>query len=258
MTSLLRWYNVLSLLAVLVVNALAQVKPLRGLTTEEISAIFPVKITPAPYAFSIWGLIHASLLGFALVQLISGKREHEEVRSVGPWFVASCFFNMSWLLLWQSLYVTSSVFSMLGLLLSVIIIYRNTRHYGWSSDVVIRWLVQVPFSLYFGWISVAAIVHVTVVLYANEWGGLGLSETVWTVIFIVTAALVSLFIGYRYRDPFYMLVTVWALTAVGVANPGTPPVVFIAWGAAGMLFLYALLLLYSEGLLQIQRKTIQG
>ncbi|MFE5321287.1 hypothetical protein ACFQ88_21510 [Paenibacillus sp. NPDC056579] len=255
MASLLRWYNVLSFAAVLVVNALAQIKPLKGLTTGEISALFPVQITPAPYAFSIWGLIYALLIGFVIVQLLPAKSEKNEVRAIGPWFVASCFFNISWLLLWQSLSIASSMFSMLGLLIALIGIYSNTRHAGWSSDAAVRWLVQVPFSLYIGWISVAALVNLAVVLYANDWNGFGLPETLWTVILILAASLVSLWIGYRYRDPFYMLVTVWALVAIGIANPGTPPIVFISWGAAGMLFLYALLLLYSGELLRLQRQS---
>ncbi|WP_284641680.1 hypothetical protein [Paenibacillus silviterrae] len=63
-----RWLNLLGLAAVLVMNGLANALPLGGRTTGEISAMFPVQITPAPYAFSIWGLIYALLIAYGWVQ----------------------------------------------------------------------------------------------------------------------------------------------------------------------------------------------
>lgn len=47
-----------ALAATLVVNALANALPLGGRTTGEVSTLFPVPVTPAPYVFSIWGLIY--------------------------------------------------------------------------------------------------------------------------------------------------------------------------------------------------------
>ncbi|MGF7031075.1 hypothetical protein J2T17_001981 [Paenibacillus mucilaginosus] len=60
---IIRWLNVAGLLAVLVLNYLANALPLNNLTTSQISAMFPVRNTPASYAFSIWGLIYALLVG---------------------------------------------------------------------------------------------------------------------------------------------------------------------------------------------------
>ncbi|UQZ85760.1 hypothetical protein SK3146_05049 [Paenibacillus konkukensis] len=241
----LRPFNMFACLAVIAVNALAQIHPLGGLATGEISAMFPVQITPAPYAFSIWGLIYALLLGYAILQLIPGQREQDEVRAIGPWFVVSCFFNISWLFLWQCLFISSSLFVMLGLLLSLAAIYWNTRYKGWSSNRWIRFLVQMPFSLYFGWITAASLANAAVFLYAHQWDGLGLPETFWTVIGLLIAGLLSLLIGCRFHDPFYMLAIVWAMSAIGTANRDYPAIFCMAWVSAGLLLIYALLLLYS-------------
>lgn len=137
--------------------------------------MFPVQITPAPYAFMIWGLIYAFLVGYVIVQLLPAKREHEEIKRIGPWFIISCLFNITWILIWQYLFTTASIFAMLGLLISLIAIYTMTRPNGWSSDNIIRWFVQIPFSIYLGWISVATIVNAAAVLYNLKWNGLGLS-----------------------------------------------------------------------------------
>ncbi|OXM85088.1 hypothetical protein [Paenibacillus rigui] len=240
MNTLLRWLNVVSLLAVLVVNWLATALPINGKTTGQISAMFPVPITPAPYAFSIWGLIYALLIVFVIVQFVPRARDAEEITSIGPWFIVSCFFNISWILLWQYLYITSSVFAMLGLLLSLAAVYWNTHKQGWSSDPLIRWGVQIPFSIYLGWITIAAIVNIAVALYAVGWKPFGLSETAWTMLLILIAFLVAVAVGLRFRDPAYVLVAVWALIAVGVANKGEAPIVYTAWAAAVLLFIFSI------------------
>ncbi|WP_079912160.1 hypothetical protein [Paenibacillus sp. 32352] len=244
---LLRWYNVAALFAVLAVNRFAETEPVKGMTTGEISAMFPVQITPAPYAFAIWGLIYALLLGFVIVQFLPSKRGRHELRSIGPWFGVTCVFNIAWLLLWQSLNITSSLFAMLGLLLSLAVIYANTRPHGWSEDQAVRWWLQVPFSLYFGWVTAAAIVNTAVVFYANGWDGFGWPETFWTVLMILIVSLLSLLIGFLRKDPFYMLATVWALVAIGAANQGNGTLGYMAWGAAGLLFAYAVLLIFANG-----------
>ncbi len=42
-----------------------------------------------------------------------------------------------------------------------------------------RLLVRLPFSVYFGWITVATIANVTVWLVSIEWDGFGFSEPAW-------------------------------------------------------------------------------
>ncbi|MFB9324798.1 hypothetical protein ACFFSY_02440 [Paenibacillus aurantiacus] len=63
-----QWLNVFGLIAVVAVNALADWLPINGLTTGEVSAKYPVLVTPAGYAFSIWSLIYALLAGFVIYQ----------------------------------------------------------------------------------------------------------------------------------------------------------------------------------------------
>ncbi len=50
-----------SLIAVVLVNAAANIMPINGKTTGEISNSLPVLFTPAGYAFSIWAVIYLLL-----------------------------------------------------------------------------------------------------------------------------------------------------------------------------------------------------
>jgi translocator protein len=231
-----RLLNVCGLILVLVMNVLADAVPLGGKTTGEISAMFPVKITPAPYAFGIWGLIYILLIVFVLVQYLSSVRQSPEVRGIGPWFWISCLFNASWILLWHSLKINGSVFIMLGLLATLVAVFLGSRPNGWSDKGRIRWFVQVPFSIYLGWISVASLVNIRVAMYNADWTVFGWSDTAWTYVLIGAAAVLAVIIGSRWKDPFYMLVVIWALIAIGVANIGdTPSIAWTAWAVSALL-----------------------
>jgi len=63
----LRQFSVIvTILATLVINGLANTLPLNGLNTGQISDRFNVYFVPAGYVFSIWGVIYLGLIAFAI------------------------------------------------------------------------------------------------------------------------------------------------------------------------------------------------
>jgi len=94
-----QWINVLALIVTFAINSLAATLPLGGLTTGEISDLFPVYFTPADYVFRIWFLIYAALFGFIVYQALPSQRENPRLRRVGYLFVLSSLANTVWLLL---------------------------------------------------------------------------------------------------------------------------------------------------------------
>ena len=75
--------NIIAVVAVLVVNWLANSLPLNGKTSGEISNQFDVYFVPANYVFSIWGLIYLGLIAFAVFQALPAQRENPRLRRVG-------------------------------------------------------------------------------------------------------------------------------------------------------------------------------
>lgn len=211
-----RWWNVIALVAVLIVNGLAEWLPINGKTTGEISAHYPVLITPAPYAFSIWSVIYLLLIGFAIFQFRPLAARSRMVQSIGPWFLISCLLNMAWILVWHYERLNSSMFVMFALLLSLIMIYTAIGKEKLKASTGERLLIWLPFSVYLGWISTATIVNVSVVLYAANWDGFGLSDTTWTIVMLIIAALLALFVGLKHLDPPYVLVFIWSFIAIAV------------------------------------------
>ena len=57
-------FNVLGLILVLAVNALANILPINGYTTGQVSGFYPNYFVPAGFTFGIWGLIYFLLIGF--------------------------------------------------------------------------------------------------------------------------------------------------------------------------------------------------
>lgn len=232
--------NLIAYIVMVFVNGLAEWLPLNGLTTGEISAMYPTRITPAPYAFMIWGLIYGLLLLFVLYQLSAKGQAHPQVQQIGPWFIISCMLNAAWIIVWHWLYISASVFVMFALLITLIALYLRTRTGLPPHRSAAYWIISVPFSIYLAWISVAAIVNVSVALSKNGWHGFGWSESTWSVILMLFAALLAVWMGKRYRDPYYLLTTVWALIAISQSQQAYPLIVYTALSAAILLSFLAL------------------
>lgn len=221
--------TVAALLVTLVMNALASLLPLAGRTTAEVSDLFPVLFVPAGYVFAIWGLIYLGLAAFAVYQALPAQREHPRLRRIGYLFAASCLLNSLWLVAWHTLQITLSLLMMVGLLLTLIAIYQRLRPRDGAPRLE-RVLVDAPFSLYLGWITVATVANASIALYHAGWGGWGLPDAFWGVLTVAAALAVALrMVG---RDTIFVLVVVWALVGIFVKQQDTAVMAFTALLAA--------------------------
>ena len=74
---------ILTIIATIVINVLANALPINGLNTGEISDRFQVYFVPAGYVFSIWGLIYLGLIAFAIFQALPSQRQNPRLRASG-------------------------------------------------------------------------------------------------------------------------------------------------------------------------------
>ena len=221
--------NVLAVLATIAVNGLANALPLNGQTTGEISDRFDVYFVPAGYVFSIWGLIYLGLLAFAVYQALPGQRDNARLRRVGYLFALSCLANMAWLFLWHYEQFPLTLVAMLALLLLLIAIYLRLDIGRARVSRAETWLVNIPFSIYLGWITVATIANVTSLLDYLNWNGWGISPEVWAVIMLVAGLGIASAVSLTRGDVAYMLVIMWAYAGIAVKHMATPLVARTAW-----------------------------
>lgn len=220
------WVNLAAFLVVVVVNILANALPLNGISTGEISDKFKVYLVPAGYVFSIWGLIYLLL---AIYVAYSFTPQGREWGNVGWLFAFSCLANVVWLFLWHYGKFPWTLVAMLALLGSLIAIYlRLGIRYPLAAPAG-RWLIQLPFSLYLGWVSVATIVNVSDVLYIWGWNGGGLAPQLWAILMMAAAVILAILMVWTRGDWVYGAVVVWALAGIGVKQTGIVPVSVAAW-----------------------------
>jgi translocator protein len=232
--------NILAFILVVAVNGLANSLPINNQTTGAVSDSYPVIFTPAGYVFSIWGLIYLGLLGFVIYQALPGQRDNPRLEQVGYWFAWSCVFNSIWIFLWHYELMLWSVLVMAGILVSLILVYLRLETGRSQVSAAETLLARLPFSIYLGWISVATIANVSVLLYSLGWDGFGLVEQIVTVILLAIGCLLGFLMARRHGEIAYPLVLAWAFAGIVVNQSGFILVV-IAAGLASVAMLAAAL-----------------
>jgi translocator protein len=234
--------NIVAFVAVLAVNVLSNALPLNGRTAGEISDSLPSFFTPAGYTFSIWSVIYLGLLGFAVYQALPAGRARPFQRQIGWLFVASSLANIAWLFAWHYGYYALSVLFMGALLLILIAIYLrlNIGRPNPALPPADRLLVQAPFSLYLGWITVATIANVASVAPYLGWDGFGIPGQTWSAVMMGVAAAVAGLLLINRRNLAYAAVLIWALFGIRAAYPAEQLIVNSASSAAALIALLTL------------------
>ena len=120
---------------------------------------------------------------------------------------------------------------MLALLSTLIISYLKLDVGGNQVSFGERWSVDIPFSVYLGWVSVATIANITDWLYFVNWDGFGISPQAWAVIMLAIASVLGALMAFRRRDAGYLFVFVWAFAGIAIKQADTPFVANSAWAA---------------------------
>lgn len=202
----------LAFLAVVTLNALANILPLNGQTTGDISNRLPDLFTPAGYVFSIWSIIYILLAVWIIGVWLRWKKGQLPSYKITLFFTLSAAFNIMWLLLWHYEFFLWTLVAMAGYLISLIALYLQYDNEDRS------WTGRLPISVNMGWISVAAIANASYVLTFYNWGGWGLSDQLWTVIMLTVGTALALHIRFHHYDIPYALVFIWAFVGIAVRH----------------------------------------
>ena len=232
--------NIFSLIFALLMNYLANALPLNGITTGEISDSIPTLFTPAGYVFAIWGIIYLGLIIFTVFQALPAQKNNPRLEKMGYWFFYSNVLNGVWILFWHFGQVALSVLVMLGLLYCLLIVYTKSKIGLVRPRRLEFWVLDIPFGIYIGLISVATIANIAALGVISGWNGFNLSPVFWTISVIIVGVLLAFAMILSRKEIVYPLVLVWAYTGIFVVRQDIPAVGTTAAAAAATILVFLL------------------
>ncbi len=241
-------FVVLAYIIMIAVNSMANILPINDMNTGMISDSYPNLFAPAGLTFSIWGVIYFLLAGYTLYQLGLFQKTGEEsdpslMKKIAFYFIISSLANAAWIFAWHYLRFILSVGLMVIILVSLILINKEIHKQQLTGTE--KFFLKLPFSVYFGWITVATIANITVLLVSIGWDGFGIPENVWASIIIVTGMLIGGARMLKDRNIAYGLVLIWAYLGILIKHTGSSgfngqyPLVIAVVGACLALFIGA-------------------
>ena len=164
----------------------------------------PTIIQPAGFAFAIWGLIYILIFIWMIKLFFSKNDKTSVVERLTYWPIINFILNGVWIVTFTQQWMIISTIVILALLFTLF------RMHAIISAEPYHWYDRLPLSIYFGWVTIASIVNIfTVFSSYNMESFLGMSELAWTIIAIVAAALIGVFIAWFFNDWLYPLVLIW-------------------------------------------------
>lgn len=206
------------------VNAAANLLPFNGLNTMQVAELYPNLFTPAPFTFAIWSLIYFLLACYVLYQmgLFQGKGKKPDpalLKSIALYFTISSLANAGWIVSWHDRQIPLSLLLMTVILVSLILV--NLKLGGRELRGREKFFLELPFQIYFGWITVAAIANVTVVLVSLDWNRWGLSEEAWLLIILMVGLMIGVTVMLRQQSFAYGLVLIWGYGGILIRHVTT-------------------------------------
>lgn len=247
---LLATLNLLALVSVLTINTLAITLPINGMSTGELSDLYPSLFTPAGFTFSIWSVIYLLLIGFVIVQWTLLSKPYFTELSL--WFLLSSLANISWILTWHYLFIYASVLIMLILLFSltrIFLLFQSFDLNTWKEKIFVR----LTFIFYLSWICVATIANISALLVSLSWDGGFLSPIAWTITMITIASALGIYIAARFREPAFFIVLIWALYGIYGKWGGTENNIIAITALVELSLLFVLFFVFRFGL---KKKTV--
>lgn len=209
-----------------------------GLSAKDFAGQGDATLRAAPYAFSIWSVIYAGLIAYAVWQALPRNATDRRLDAIaapaivaivgcGLWIIAS---SADWK--WTSVAVI--VVSAATLTAGLLKFAHRPGHVSWKDHL----LVWGPLSLLAGWLTIAAALNILTVLTAK--GLVADAPRAAAVAGIVAVVVVALAVLRASRLALYGVPIAWGLLAVWAAERGDKPeVAGLAVGGALLVGAYA-------------------
>lgn len=231
-----RWAAAAAVVGNIALNYVSQAFPFNGQNNAVVSGKYPTPVTPAGYAFSIWGVIFLSLLAYAGWQLLPAQRAARLPDAVARPLVLANVLTGGWLVVFAYELMPLSAAVMVGILAALAVVYGRVRQLARQGEAPV-W-VNVPFGLYLGWISVALVVNLTVAL-GTRWQVSEARGVELAIVLVGVVAGLALNVTRNFRELAYPAAVTWGLIGIWAARRAEADTLVLAWMALAAAALVA-------------------
>lgn len=228
----------IAILAFAIIQILATLLPSMGIGEPigDRSDSVQTVITPAGWAFSIWGLLFAGSLVFAIYQLLPAQRASPLLAKIG-WPSAGAFLgNAVWAIYVQ--FANLSFISVLIISFTLLCLLACYRSFASSAHPLSRgeqFFVALPLSALTAWLTAATIVNIAAALTFHGIGVGNAAPVVGAAVVTVGGLIASAAIWNSRGNPWYALVFLWALGGIYSGNSDIATLVAVAAASAALL-----------------------
>lgn len=209
-----------------------------GLVGESVGAVareYATPLSPAQWAFTIWGPIYVGFLAYAIYQLLPAQREREVHRRTGWWLAASAVLNPAWVLAFGARLVPLAELLIIALLVCLATAFGRLSRMP-ATGLPERVAFRGPIAVYTGWVSQAVVLGTA---STGVWAGLpgtGALPAIAAVVVLpaVTAVLTWVVLSGTAVVGF-TAAAVWALAGIALGDAPT------AVGGVALLAIVAVL-----------------
>lgn len=197
-------------------------------------------ITPAGWAFSIWGPLYAGSIVFAIYQALPAQRLNPLLAHI-RWPAAGAFLgNAAWAAYTQTFDLNAiSVVIILFTLICLLSIYRGFALWEPPFSTGERWYAVLPLSALASWLTAAAIVNIAASLRYHGLNAGDAEPLVAAAVVLVGGAIAGAALVRGQGNPVYALVFLWALSAIYAAGGQAADAVAAASVVAAVLVIGA-------------------
>ncbi len=202
--------NIGAFLITVIINYLSAAGLINNMSQGAVSKAYPTMITPAGYAFIIWGVIYLFIfLSFLLPLVKKNENRLDQLAKISNLYVISCVINIAWTLVFSFEIIWLSAILIIALLINIImIILKMNEEVDSKVDPF-----SVGFGLYAGWLSIASVVNFLAFLRSVNFKFFDAEAYVVAgvlVLFIFLAVLLAK----KQENAFYLLAIIWAFIAI--------------------------------------------
>ncbi len=191
-------------------------------------SLYPTILSPIPFSFYIFALLLVGMLGLSLFQFFPKQRTNKRLAKSRFHLSASMLLFGLWVMAWcYDLLLASSISAMLLVAtLARAAMNLELRAVAKPSEI---WLLRAPTMLFFGWATFLAVVNWATLFQSLKWNLKWLSPDAWAILLMITLALLSLWICFRYLDLFFISAVVWGFVGIALKKGVSVSVSRTAW-----------------------------